>query len=352
MIEGTGADAPERELLEHIRQCPSCARFAEANRIMEQLLKEAQGAEPVISLSAVRDRVNMKMTHQSAWEKIMSRIKDQYQTRPRMMAGMGLAIAAFFFVILVPFSFTHTVGWKVSFDGIDANATPYPELLTAAFAAAGLDDVTVSKSSSDDLSDYYLVSTPSKEEAKQIVQAIISAKIEPLVDVHIKPLVEVHIEPLVMVTRMPLLAQVYTQVKVGDEKRVRIRFDDRKILINDKGISKTLRSAALTDGEVKVQIEKILHQKDLDDRGVSVDVKTSDDGKTRIVEIRASDAELTHELSEIGLRAAGKAIDLYYKGDEEIPDSGMVIQLTVPDKDDTLSSHSIKMQILIDLDEE
>jgi hypothetical protein len=344
---GTGNGALDKSLREHIEECSGCARYAEAARVMEHLIDEAKKPEPVISFSAVRDRVNMNAEQQSTWEKIMSQIKDQYQTRPRIMAGMGLAIAVLCFMVLVPFSVDQTVGWKISMDGIDAQAMPSPEIMNAAFAAAGLDDVYVESRFDDDsngkIKDIY-VNTPSHEEARQLARAIVaSASAEA---------VQVNIEPVVRIKSQTLIAQVYDRVKVEEDPPIRIRFEEGLLLINGQGIFDFLRSPELSDEAVRDKLIRILKVEDDDDSGVSVKVSTDYDDMVRIVEIKAPSASLSHALSDIELHASDKYFGITSKGDIDIPDSMAVVKLTHPDSLEAIGTEGIKMQIVIDLDEE
>jgi hypothetical protein len=342
-----GAGAPDKLLIEHIGQCPDCARFAEASRLTEQLLRDAGKPEPVISFSAVRDRVNMIAKQQTTWEKIMSQIRDQYQTRPRLMTGMGLAVAVLFFIVLVPFSVNHTVGWNISMDGIDANAAPSPDLMNATLAAAGLGDVyveNISEDSNDGTLDEIYVNTPSKEEARHLARAIIASAAAEAV--------QVNVEPVIRIKSQTLLAQVYDRVKLEEDPPVRIRFEEGLLLINGEGIFETLRSPDLTDEEVKEEIGKIMKLDEDTGAEASIEVETSEDGRTRIVEIQTTNASLSHALSNIELHASDRVLAVKYGGDVDIPDSAAVVQVMVPDDDDgDITTKGVKIKIVIDLDE-
>jgi hypothetical protein len=352
MIEGAEAPFKNSDLAKHLGECTECARYAETTQLLDKLLvDEAERDQSVISFSTVRDRVNMTAKQQSIREKIMSQIKDQYHARPRLMAGLGVAVAAFFFVVLVPFSFTHTVGWKASLEGIDANAAPSPKLLNAALATAGLDDVYVENISDDKTEGSLreiLVRTRSSEEARQLTRAIIASATDDLVG----ELVQINVEPVIKIKSRTLLAQLYERVKVEEDPPVRIRFEEGMLLINGKGIFEILRSPELTDAEVKEEVLKVLKLKDKDDADVSVDVKTSDDLETRIVEIQATDVSLSHALSNIELHASDRVIGVKYNGDVKVPDSVAVVELKIPDSGDKITTKGVKIKVLIDLDEE
>ena len=342
-----GSGDSDRLLIEHLEQCPACARFAEAANVLEKLLFEGRKHEPVIPFETVRDRVNMIANQQSTLEKIMSRIKDQFQTRPRIMAGMGLATAVMLFAVLVPFSFNHTVGYKISLAGLDARAKPSPEVLNAAFAAAGLEDVYVETVTGENdggaVEDLY-IRTPSSEEAKVVAMAISSS----LADQYAR----VDVQPVVMAASRSLLAQLYEKTRAEETPPVRIRFEEGVLLLNGKGVFETLRSSKLSDEEAKDKIIELLQTEKGGDAGVSVDVKTSDDGRTRIIEIQAPAASLTQALSNIKMDASDRFVKIKYNGDGNIPDSVAVVELKAPEKTDSLATRGIKMKILLDLDEE
>lgn len=94
-------------------------------------------------LSFLKTRVEAKAAQQeSRKDSAMSRAMNIMTSRPKMSLTVMAAIAAFLFVTLVPFSYTTTAGYTVSFTGPDEQVSADPNQIVAAMSALGYDNVT------------------------------------------------------------------------------------------------------------------------------------------------------------------------------------------------------------------
>jgi len=109
----------DREVTEHIKSCPSCARAAEAAGVLRNTLDAATNNDIGDATPFDRIRSRTEAAVNARKENIMEKVKNQVGTRPRLIAGLGLAIVVFLFITLVPFSYTITVGYEVAFTNIE-----------------------------------------------------------------------------------------------------------------------------------------------------------------------------------------------------------------------------------------
>jgi len=111
----------DKEFLEHLESCPDCTREANAARLLDKSF-QAVGQEyenEVTPLSTIQSKVTEKIKNDSKKEiGIMTQIKNEVSRRPKLVAGLALAITVFLFITLVPFSYTRIVGYDVAFSDV------------------------------------------------------------------------------------------------------------------------------------------------------------------------------------------------------------------------------------------
>lgn len=331
----------DAELKAHLAECHACARHAEAARLLERLFTESGHDEPMASFSTVRDRVNMKFSQLTYRERFMSQIKENIRRRPRLLTGLGFTAVILCLAVLVPFSFSHTVGWKIAVEGIGADAAPSSAALTAAFAAAGLEDVSVSTQSDGALTEYLLGGGVSRAEAGELAEAIGASTGDD------SSRVRVRVEPVVSVKSGSLIAELFRPEEIAEDTTARFRFDGRGLRINGTKINEFIRSSRLTDEEVKDSIEEILARGESGSDSISVTVETADNGITRLIEIRAHNILLSRSFAFEHDQPIRKLSGVYDVGDDSIPESGMILRMT-PAKDDGSRSRGVVIKIQVD----
>jgi len=286
LIESRGAvsDAAEgRELRSHLATCHDCALFARAERALSGDFEIATADDDTdkITLSALKARVETMAEKKTIRNRIMSQIEDQLNTRPRLLAGAGFALAALLFVTLVPFSATHTVGYSVSLAGVDPESRISPNLLTAAISSIGYEDISVSVSSTDTSRDYTIANLPSEYEARGIASAVATVIAYEGVPV-VRPVVEIREEPLSV-----MVAGVVKRIEV---EPVRVSFDDGRIVIDKEDVSGSIQSPDMSDEEVETKIRELLSDIGVSDSGNCVKSVTDLTSKTRTVTIQIVDS--------------------------------------------------------------
>jgi hypothetical protein len=331
LIESCGAvsdGADDRDLRRHLKTCPDCALFAQAERALRGDLGAATADDNTdnIPLSALKTRVEAKAAEKTIWRRIMSQIENQLNTRPRLLAGLGIALVAFLFVTLVPFSTTHIVGYNVSLAGVDPESKISPNLLAAAITAIGYENASVTLASTEESNDYTITNLPTEEEARAIASAFADA-----IDYE----GEAEIEAVVQVSEEPLYVQVAGIVKRVETEPLKIQFKEGKIIIDGEEVAGTLQSRSTSDEDVKIKIEKLLDGLGVDDADVFVESTTDSVDGTRTVTIQMANG-LTMEANEDMLEVyiSDDAVGAIYDEDgSRIDEKGrVVVELPVEKK--------------------
>lgn len=150
LLISESAGKPDREVAEHLKACPACARAAEAAGVLERVLQTAREQDnvPVTPIADIREKIEalvVERGRKTREESLMAKLKNQINTRPALVTGLGLAVAVFLFITLVPFSYTQTVGYDLVFSGIkpEVDVAAVRGEIENAIAALGYNNVVV-----------------------------------------------------------------------------------------------------------------------------------------------------------------------------------------------------------------
>lgn len=132
-----------RDMQKHIQNCPACARMVKGAGLINDAFSVAKKINNEIAtpFSDIRKRVESKVETQK--ENLMSTIKNSMIRRPKLLAGLSLAVLAFLFVTLVPMSYTTTVGYELVCADLPDEINISTQRLFDAFRALGHDDLTI-----------------------------------------------------------------------------------------------------------------------------------------------------------------------------------------------------------------
>lgn len=142
-------DQPDRELLDHLKSCPDCARQAEAARELRQVLAEMSASDEVDRITwpeqirQVEAAAARAQRNQPKEIPIMSAMKRQLKLRPRLSIGLAAAVAVLLAGALIPFKFDRTVGFEVAVAGVNRNLALNQEKLNEMLRRLGLENARV-----------------------------------------------------------------------------------------------------------------------------------------------------------------------------------------------------------------
>lgn len=169
--------AYDKELLDHLKDCPACALEAEAAQILRQDFTTA--AEPDIEgglpLQTLKSRIEAKtaqnsLEHQTETH-IMAKITAQFKQRPRFSIGMAAIALVVLLSVLIPFKYQKPVGYEVAFAAADSDVTINEAGVKDFLARLGAGDASIDLSDSGQTCILRIKDIKSAREAQVITAA-------------------------------------------------------------------------------------------------------------------------------------------------------------------------------------
>jgi len=257
--------APDGEMLKHIKTCPDCARAFKAASILTGALKgEKENNIKTTPISEFRNRITERMKEKNK-ESIMSIMKNRINQRSGLVTGLSLAAIVFLFIVLVPFSYTTTVGYELQYTGLN-NVDITQAQITQALTTFGYENVDVQLAGGNCL----ISGLPNKQDAIEMAiafKALTGSMVEP----EIKPILA------------NISGSLYAQVK--DRIKIDVETEDK----TDEEIA----------DEITTKLKKIY-------TNPVVVVTTIDEGRKIVIKTNESDSEITEaEIIELLLDSDG-----------------------------------------------
>lgn len=275
---------PDGQLTAHLRTCPQCARAAEAARILDRLLIGAKEDMTLPSLETTRNRVEWKAANQTKGKRIMSDIQHHLNARPRLWFAAGVAVMTLFFILVVPFSITRTIGYEVSISGIDIRGAVSPALLAASMTTLGYIDLDITTSGSGSSSRYTISKIPTREEAEDIARTFVLV-------LPTSQTSQVTVRRLEVAASEPLFAQVVNRMTADESPRMHITFENGQILINGTRYDEIFHSRKATDAEVQALLDQLLIKINRESSQAPITARVSSNDDCRTVEFTTGDAD-------------------------------------------------------------
>jgi hypothetical protein len=290
-----GEGATDDAVREHLKVCLGCAEFARAERLLtaDLALCSVDDDSADINLATVRAEVEAAADKKSRLELTMDRIKENYNTRPALFAGVGFAALVIALVCLVPFPSQELVGYRISMaDRAIGQAIP-PQFLAAAISVGSSGGAIVSTEESD---------LDGKRTVIEVPRSIVDDDSIPLVTITMTPHGDsVDVVPLYEARSKSLLARLFAQ---ADRRKVESGAKSvaaRRVKVRAQSLRDMLRSARVTDDQVAAYIKALLRELGLPD---SVDVSAVTDtssGYRTVTVIAATGSSGIHADSELEL---------------------------------------------------
>lgn len=256
----------DEESRRHLENCPECAAFYRAMQVLDDGFKAAREQdEPTTPVSELKIKVERKLEIAKETS-LMTQIKEQLGRRPTLAAGMVLAVLAFLFITLVPFSYTTTVGYNVIYSDLEKAPDISTERLAEALGALGYDRVNVNLGGNN----CELLNLPSYRAAEEAAVAFTA-----MTGISVNP----RVEPIEAEVSGSLYAQV---------------LDKRRTI--------EITAVGGTEEEIEQQIRDQLAAEGF--LGADVNVSTGDSGITRIDISMPTDDVETGTTGEMRLQIA------------------------------------------------
>ena len=166
----------DRELMEHIRFCPSCNREKELFGILQKLLETGSmdDLSNILPMQEQRFEVEKKIANRSGERKATGK-KRRLVFKP--IYGLGI-LAVLIFFILIPFTYYEVIGYEVALGGIDPELAESDEIVCDMLYELGLGDAAVDLHGCDMTCSLVIFDLKSRQEAEIVVAAFSALNVE------------------------------------------------------------------------------------------------------------------------------------------------------------------------------
>jgi len=170
----------DKELQDHLSQCPECAARAEAAAAFNADLKTArvhdeEDAVPwpdfkqnVERMAAMRDRRQSKNEKEKS---IMTEIMNKARSKPTFSVGMAVFAVIIILSLVIPFKYDKTVGYEVAFAGVDKDLALDSDKINRLLDKLGVVDAVVDVADCDTTCKVYIKSLKSSDDANLVIAA-------------------------------------------------------------------------------------------------------------------------------------------------------------------------------------
>jgi hypothetical protein len=177
-LSSAGSDpAVDRELQDHLRECPACAREAQAAEVLRKDFADARVDDNVDQMpwavfqSRVETQATLAGRTRQKEKRFMTALTDQIKRRPRIGMGVALIAATLLVATLVPFTYDRTIGYEVAFAGVNRDLAMDNDKINDMLAKLGVADALVDVSDCEATCLVTIRELDSPAEAKLVVTA-------------------------------------------------------------------------------------------------------------------------------------------------------------------------------------
>jgi hypothetical protein len=150
LLEEAGLDrTDDPQLVEHLDECDECARRAEASRQLSRAFADSVTPDhtDLVSWPEQVRRVEARAAHTQQYQPkeipVMSALKRQLLTKPRLTVGLAAAAVILLAATLIPFKIDQTVGFEVAVAGVNRDLALNQYKLQEMIERLGLKDVLI-----------------------------------------------------------------------------------------------------------------------------------------------------------------------------------------------------------------
>lgn len=142
----------DKELVEHLQNCPACATLVNAEISLLRDFKAASvnDNEDVLPFHVLKARVNYEATHppknKLRENSVMAAFSNLFSKRPKLGIGLTAAVVALAVATLVPFTYDKTIGYEVAFAGVDRSLAMDSDKIKNLLLRLGVDDADINVS--------------------------------------------------------------------------------------------------------------------------------------------------------------------------------------------------------------
>jgi hypothetical protein len=269
-------------------------------------------------------------------------LKYQVRERPRWIFCGAIVVSAILMVMVIPFSYTHTAGYQVTFPVMASESRVPPRLVAAALTTIGYENVTLSPSAGGSSNAYAVRKLESPGEAESVA-ALFSA----MTGHQGKP----KIEPVVVKVSTTLYSQAVEKLK--PRRRIPLRIENRdggEVIINGRRIRDVVFDTELSDARIEEEMRKIFGEEDQEAEDIKVTVETNAGKTERTVRVELFPEQPKPEgkvpTISIGLKRKSMSIFLVKADDSVSAEAGPAFELGLADKKAEAKIHKMRFRVI------
>ncbi len=168
----------DRELQEHLADCPDCAQVVRAELTLGRVLEAAaeDDASEMAPMArqrlAVEARASARGPLAHTWAALNALLQGPTGRRPRYAATAAIVVAVIATVGLVPFTYYQTVGYDVALAGLDREVALDDDLVCEMLDSLGLVEAAVDVTGCEETCNLLVFDLKNEEEARLVVSAL------------------------------------------------------------------------------------------------------------------------------------------------------------------------------------
>jgi hypothetical protein len=284
------------ELLRHAESCPACSRLVAASARLKQTLDATQNDGPVLPFAEVRQQTLLRSARATTLESIMAQIRNQFQTRPGMTAGIGLSLITVLILAiatLVPLPYSAVTGYRIIITASTGSTGISSQQLSTAMKDSGLEGASVSAEDNT-----YLVRGAASEDRVRELANFIAEKTESSASAVV--------EPITQVVSGTIYAQVSGELEAQKQPKPAMRFKGGHLQIDTATVD-SLGFSLLGDTSVVASLEKVFRRLGMGDRNFGLAVRAQGNDSLATIWLTAdrdstSSVPDTCKVTRLGLR--------------------------------------------------
>jgi len=178
----------DRELMDHLRNCPACAKQAKAAQLLKADFEAMSIGDEVdsIPLSVLRTRVEAQARSAGQPDEkelnIMAFLTNQIRKRSRLSVSIAVVAAVLAVGTLIPFSYENTVGYEVALAGVDRNVALNEFKIQEMLSKLGIDHAVINATDCEATCNVNISDLKSQGDVQLVVEAF--KNVDELVELH------------------------------------------------------------------------------------------------------------------------------------------------------------------------
>jgi hypothetical protein len=177
LTDGLLAIDEENTLHEHLRECPSCARWALAEQLLTQDIEQIRGVHLLHpkTINRIREEIAIReknLQNANLGVRIMRQVSNTVYTRPRLSLAAAALFILFLASVLVPVRTEHSVGYEIAFAAPTSGLMLNQENAEKMLMALDIYDASIEESDADAEVEYRIAPLKDSTQVRKLMAVL------------------------------------------------------------------------------------------------------------------------------------------------------------------------------------